>query len=87
MTEPAGSYRGHVLVIDDGNELGHVLVDLVATPGERVTWGGRVLGSDYIVWGANHRKVQLVFDDGSTAEAVLRSGGGLRGLGEAPAVL
>lgn len=68
--------------------LGVVFVDLEATPGdERVPWRGRIRGSDYLVWGVNNRRVELEFDDGSIAHAVVRSGGGLRGLGECPPVL
>jgi|TARA_Y100000996_G_scaffold131372_1_gene99869 hypothetical protein len=39
------------------------------------TWEGQILGSDYLVWGLNHKRVNLQFEDGSGLEAVIRPGG------------
>tara|TARA_B100001175_G_C18872479_1_gene340401 strand:+ start:105 stop:362 length:258 start_codon:yes stop_codon:yes gene_type:complete len=39
------------------------------------TWEGQILGSDYLVWGLNHKRVNLQFEDGSGLEAIIRPGG------------
>lgn len=43
------------------------------------------MGSDYLAWGANHQKLTLEFEDGTTGEVVVRATGRLRGLGDVPA--
>lgn len=54
---------------------------------KRSLWGGRILGSDYLVWGANHQKLWLDLDDETSAEVVVRATGELRGLGPVPPLL
>ncbi|HJM29027.1 MAG: hypothetical protein QF596_01360 [Acidimicrobiales bacterium] len=65
-----------VKVFDSGNFLGFLSLsvdkDEVLNIG---SWKGQILGSDYLVWGLNHRKVVLQFEDGAEASVVVRSGG------------
>ena len=42
---------------------------------ENVNWVGQIRGSDYLVWGLNHRKVRLKFPQGENIYVVIRSGG------------
>jgi hypothetical protein len=70
------AYHYCVEVIDGDQMLGYVSI---AVESEIVidstNWEGRILGSDYLVWGLNHRKIELRFHDGTIAEVVVRSGG------------
>lgn len=87
MTPPT-TYSGQVLLRDDARVLGHLRVELQLLSDARGDgWGGRILGSDYLVWGANNQRLTIEFDDGSTAMVIVRSGGALRGSGDPPAVL
>ena len=87
MTTPT-TYSGQVLLRNDRGVLGHLRVELSLSSDARGDgWGGRILGSDYLVWGANNQRLTIEFDDGSTAQVVVRSGGALRGAGDAPAIL
>lgn len=84
MAAPS-EFRGNVKLLTNERLLGFLLVHLMSTDDDqRSSWVGRVLGSDYLVWGANHQKLTLEFADGERAEAVLRAGGTLRGLGPVP---
>ena len=72
----------------DERMLGFLSVYLAVRDDDRGSlWGGNVLGSDYLVWGANGQKLTVEFPDGDTAEVVLRAGGQLRGIGPVPANL
>lgn len=83
--EGTHAFRGNVRVRNAERLLGFVRVELAAHVEDRgSTWGGRVSGSDYVVWGANGQQVTLEFEDGESASAVFRSGGAIRGLGAAP---
>lgn len=76
MEKNIRTYHYYVEVIDGDQMLGYVSI---AAESEIVidsaNWEGRILGSDYLVWGLNHRKIQLRFQDGAIAEVVVRSGG------------
>ena len=65
-----------VKVFFSGNFLGRLTV---STERSKQTtspiWEGQILGSDYLVWGLNHKKVNLQFEDGSGFDAVVRPGG------------
>jgi len=75
----AGSEDNHIYevkVFDSGNFLGYlsVSIDDEEMKNEPL-WEGQILGSDYLVWGLNHRKVKLQFENGSEVDVVVRSGG------------
>jgi len=76
MEKNTRTYHYYVEVIDGDQMLGYVSI---AVESEIVidstNWEGRILGSDYLVWGLNHRKIQLRFHGGTIAEVVVRSGG------------
>ena len=38
-------------------------------------WVGQIRGSDYLVWGLNHKRVRLEFPNGQNVVVVIRSGG------------
>ena len=65
-----------VKVFDSGKFLGYFSLSI--DKGEALTngsWKGQIRGSDYLVWGLNHRKVVLQFEDGEELSVVVRSGG------------
>ena len=66
----------YVKVFDSGKFLGYFSLSI--DKGEALTsgsWKGQIRGSDYLVWGLNHRKVVLQFEDGVELSVVVRSGG------------
>jgi hypothetical protein len=70
------TYHYYVEVIDGDQILGYVSIAV----GSEVlissaNWEGQILGSDYLVWGLNHRKIQLRFHDETIVEVAVRSGG------------
>ena len=44
-------------------------------PKDNAEWVGQVRGSDYLVWGLNHKRVRLEFPNGQNVVVVIRSGG------------
>ena len=74
--ESIGNRFHDVKVFDSGKFLGYFSLSI--DKGEALTsgsWKGQIRGSDYLVWGLNHRKVVLEFEDGSELSVVVRSGG------------
>lgn len=85
MSSDARRFNGNVKLATDERVLGFLFVELEAADDNRgSTWGGRVRGSDYLVWGANGKRLRIEFADGEHAHAVFRSGGTIRGLGPRP---
>tara|TARA_B100000953_G_scaffold288636_1_gene271908 strand:- start:1363 stop:1620 length:258 start_codon:yes stop_codon:yes gene_type:complete len=71
-----GNHVYDVKVFDSGNFLGYLSVLINDEEMKnKPLWEGQILGSDYLVWGLNHRKVKLQFENGAEVEAVVRSGG------------
>lgn len=71
-----------------GPELGHLHVQLWPTADdEHPRWRGKIQGSDYLVWGMNHRRVVIEFESGERRRAVLRATGDLIGIGEPPTLI
>ncbi len=69
----------------DGRLLGVVRVELDRTTDHRGNgWGGRIIGSDYLVWGLNHKVAIIEFDDETRAKVVVLASGLIRGIGELP---
>tara|TARA_Y100001970_G_scaffold91938_1_gene116088 strand:+ start:2378 stop:2632 length:255 start_codon:yes stop_codon:yes gene_type:complete len=65
-----------VKVYFSGNFLGCLTVSIERTKQTTNSiWEGQILGSDYLVWGLNHKKVNLQFEDGSGFDVVVRPGG------------
>ena len=65
-----------VKVYISGTFLGNLSVAMeTGTPGSNLNWEGQILGSDYLVWGLHHKKVNLHFKDGSQFDAIIRPGG------------
>jgi len=59
-----------------------VRVELTAAPDG--SWGGLILGSDYLMWGANHQRLTIELANGVEAEVVVRATGRVLGMGQAP---
>ena len=65
-----------VKVYFSGNFLGRLTVSTERSKqSTNPTWEGQILGSDYLVWGLNHKKVNLQFEDGSGFNVIVRPGG------------
>tara|TARA_A100001037_G_C15112087_1_gene619496 strand:- start:627 stop:881 length:255 start_codon:yes stop_codon:yes gene_type:complete len=65
-----------VKVYFSGNFLGRLTVSIERSKqATSPTWEGQILGSDYLVWGLNHKKVNLQFEDGSGFDVIVRPGG------------
>ena len=65
-----------VKVYDQGHFLGFLSLTVEQPkPKENVDWVGQIRGSDYLVWGLNHKKVRLEFPQGENVDVVVRSGG------------
>ena len=65
-----------VKVYFSGNFLGRLTVSTERSKqSTNPTWEGQILGSDYLVWGLNHKKVNLQFEDGSGFDVIVRPGG------------
>ncbi len=65
-----------VKVYDQGHFLGFLSLAVEEPkPQENVDWVGQIRGSDYLVWGLNHKKVRLKFPQGESVTVVVRSGG------------
>ncbi len=65
-----------VLVYAAENFLGYLSVSVAESVStEALSWEGQILGSDYLVWGLNHRRVRLKFKDGSAFDVIIRPGG------------
>jgi len=65
-----------VLVYAAENFLGYLSVSVAESVStEALSWEGQILGSDYLVWGLNHRRVRLKFKDGSEFDVIIRPGG------------
>lgn len=77
-------FTGQVRLCDGEIPLGYVRVELRTT---KDGWGGIIGGSDYLMWGANHRVMTIEFGDGEAAEVVVRATGRLLGRGPRPSVL
>jgi len=73
------SKAGHVhdvKVFDSENFLGYLSVSINREiSSQKSSLEGQILGSDYLVWGLNHRKVKIQFEDGSEITVVVRPGG------------
>ncbi|MGI9601830.1 MAG: hypothetical protein ACR2QE_08090 [Acidimicrobiales bacterium] len=79
-------YTGPVRVITDAGDIGEARVDLTDEVDERFDagWGGRVLNSDYLLWGLSGKRVRLRLPDGSEVECAVRPAGRLVGLSPPP---
>lgn len=78
-------FSGQVRLLIDGRFLGVVRIELGRTADHRGSgWGGRIVGSDYLMWGLNHRVASVEFDDGTSASVVVLASGQIRGIGEFP---
>ena len=65
-----------VKVFDSGNFLGYLSVSINRDiSNQEISLEGQILGSDYLVWGLNHRKVKIQFKDGSELNVIVRPGG------------
>jgi len=77
LSDESGEKALHdVKIFDSGKFLGYFSLSI--DKGEALTsdsWKGHIRGSDYLVWGLNHRKVVLQFEDGTQIAVVVRSGG------------
>lgn len=86
-------FAGQVQLFVDDKPLGFVRVTLTAEQplteaGDgKSTWGGLIQGSDYLMWGGNHRRLDLRFPSGETVSVVVRATGRLLGFGPVPAAL
>ncbi len=77
-TELEDRHIHDVKVYDSENLLGYLSVVINRDEiKDNPSWRGNVLGSDYLVWGLNHRKVRLEFEDGVELYVVVRSGGSI----------
>jgi len=66
----------HVKVFDQEHFLGFLSLTLEEPkPQENVDWIGQIRGSDYLVWGLNHKRVRFEFPRGENVYVVVRSGG------------
>lgn len=72
---------------ESGEALGTLHVAFNTPERSASGWGGKVRGSDYLVWGMNHRRVTIEFASGERAHAVIRATGDLLGIGERPEAL
>ncbi len=86
QTEPESLFTGDARLRHNDTVVGTVRVELTTNTDDRydATWHGRILGSDYVMWGMNHKKVDLDLPDGQTVTCVVLATGKLRGLGNAP---
>jgi len=88
-----GGFTGQVRLRSADRELGFVRVKLALgaepTSGKSrdLPWSGLILGSDYLMWGANHKQLTLEFADGERADVIVRATGRLIGQNAPPANL
>ena len=89
----ARGFTGQVRLRSSDRELGFVRVKLVVGPEptsgmpRETSWSGLILGSDYLMWGANHKQLTLEFADGERADVIVRATGRLVGQNAPPANL
>tara|TARA_B100000686_G_C16292415_1_gene714332 strand:- start:215 stop:472 length:258 start_codon:yes stop_codon:yes gene_type:complete len=74
--KPKDGHVHDVKVFDSENFLGYLSVSINRDKvSKNLPLEGQILGSDYLVWGLNHRKVKIQFSDGSELTVVVRPGG------------
>lgn len=70
-----GSFH-KVKVHDQNKFLGFLSLSILEPkPEENTEWIGQIRGSDYLVWGLNHKRVRLEFPSGENIYVVVKSGG------------
>ena len=77
MSLKSGNENLHdVKVYDSGKFLGYLAISIDKDNAlTNNSWSGQIRGSDYLVWGLNHRRVIFQFADGGEVTGVVRSGG------------
>ncbi len=79
------AFEGQAQVFHNDRLLGTVRVT-IGQPAEDSDrpWEGQIIGSDYLMWGMNHKKVELALPSGARVHCVVLASGKLRGLPESP---
>lgn len=84
------AFEGQAQVFHEESLLGTVRITVGPTrkgsdgSQEGEPWRGQIIGSDYLMWGMNHKKVRLLLPTGKQLFCVVLASGKLRGLPEFP---
>ncbi len=81
-------FADQVRIRHEGRLLGTVRVTIAAAPTDAPdsswAWMGQIVGSDYLMWGLNHKKVTLELPTGDQLTCVVLASGILHGMTSSP---